>query len=284
MRQKLMWAAVVAGAAFYIFSFFVGDEPTISRALHLGEIETGLSRAINIVATMAQGLGIISLVWVHGGNIARRKKGWPQSIVVCVTFLAVASLLLWQYRLDAQRRALESETAVVVRTYEAALHSTDAAVQASPLANFTPAQRELLERYYRYQATYQFQPRKFFLDTIYSPLAASVMSLLGFYITYAAYRAFRVRSLEATVMMLSAAIVIVGSDPLGNWLSHLIGGPANQPGLLHLPTLADLATRVMNSGMQRGLWVGISVAIIAVSVRILLGFERGLFEVRQGED
>ncbi len=98
------------------------------------------------------------------------------------------------------------------------------------------------------------------------------MALLGFYITYAAYRAFRVRSLEATVMMLSAAVVIIGSDSFGGWLT---GG--------RLTAWADFDNRVLNSGMQRGLLIGIGVAVIAGSLRMMLGLERGILDVGQSE-
>lgn len=99
------------------------------------------------------------------------------------------------------------------------------------------------------------------------------MALLGFYITFAAYRAFRIRTLEATVMMLSAAVVILGSDPLGGAVSQGV-----------LTDWADFDNRVINSGMQRGLKLGIAVAAIAVSLRILLGLERGIVDVRQGKE
>lgn len=47
------------------------------------------------------------------------------------------------------------------------------------------------------------------------PLGSSMFSILGFYITYAAYRSFRVKSLEASVMMFAALIVILGQIPQG---------------------------------------------------------------------
>lgn len=47
------------------------------------------------------------------------------------------------------------------------------------------------------------------------PLGSSMFSILGFYITYAAYRSFRVRSVEASVMMIAALLVILGQIPQG---------------------------------------------------------------------
>ena len=98
------------------------------------------------------------------------------------------------------------------------------------------------------------------------------MALLGFYITYAAYRAFRIRSMEATVMLLSAAVVILGSDAFGTWLT---GG--------RLTSWADFDNRVLNSGMQRGLLLGISVATVAACIRMMLGLERGILDAGRSE-
>lgn len=282
MRQRLIWLAIVCGASFYLCAFFVGDETRAGQRLHVPEIRTGLSRSINVVMTMAIGLGVINLFWVHGANILKRKKEWPFSIVVFITFTTVIGFLLWQYHLDAVSRTLESEAAGALKAYRQAFEITDPTERDRALQKLPARDLETANRYYEYQATYRFNPRTFYFETFINPLVATVMSLLGFYITYAAYRAFRIRSLEATVMMLSAALVILGSDPLGGWISvqlnALFGGQA-----VNLPSWADLDNRVLNSGMQRGLGLGISVAIIAVSLRILLGLERGLTQVSGGE-
>ncbi len=50
---------------------------------------------------------------------------------------------------------------------------------------------------------------------LFFPLGSSMFSLLGFYITYAAFRSFRVKSKESTVMMLAALVVILGQIPQG---------------------------------------------------------------------
>lgn len=50
---------------------------------------------------------------------------------------------------------------------------------------------------------------------LFLPLGSSMFSILGFYITYAAFRSFRVRSPESTIMMLAALAVILGQIPQG---------------------------------------------------------------------
>jgi hypothetical protein len=276
VRQRLIWLAIVLGASFYIFAFFVDERTAWGQALELTEVRTGLSTAINVVTTMAIGLGVINLFHVHGRNVRQRKKGWGYSIVVFVTFFVVLGCMLWQYRLDAQARAIHRETEDARRVYQAAFALDDPVARDEALRELSAEELQLVSRYYDYHATYRFEPLRFYLNYFVNALAPTVMSLLGFYITFAAYRAFRLRSVEATVMTVAAAVVILGSDAIGGWLSTGINGLFGGQRVVWLPQWADFGNRVLLSGMERGLAIGIGVAVIAVSLRIVLGMERGL--------
>src|SRR5207244_12943287 len=50
------------------------------------------------------------------------------------------------------------------------------------------------------------------------PLQGTMFSILAFFIASAAYRAFRARSREASVLLISAALVTLGRGPLGQFL------------------------------------------------------------------
>ncbi len=99
-------------------------------------------------------------------------------------------------------------------------------------------------------------------QNVYTPLQQSVFAFLAFFIASAAYRAFRARTLEATVLLVAAVIVM-----LGNAVISLPGpaGASAEGWLLSVPAMA----------MQRGLGFGVALAIVAQSVRILMGLERG---------
>jgi hypothetical protein len=282
VRQRLIWFAIIAGAAFYIFAFFVDEETGVGQALHLTSARTVLSDAISIVTTMAIGLGVINLFYVHGRNVLQRRKDWGFSIVVFGTFFMVVVFMLWQYRLDAETRAINLACDEPLKTYLKAFSQTDPVERDRLLRTLSEEELRLVSRYYEHRATYRFEPLRFYLNYFVNALAPTVMSLLGFYITYAAYRAFRLRSLEAGVMTLAAAIIILGSDAIGGWFSHVINGLLGGGRIVWLPVWADFGNRVMNSGMERGLAIGIGVAVIATGLRILLGLEKGLTEVRGG--
>jgi hypothetical protein len=124
------------------------------------------------------------------------------------------------------------------------------------------------------KATYEI-----LFNGLYMPLQQATFSLLAFYIASAAYRAFRIRSAEAALMMAAAFIVMLGQVPLGTWLTHWMPqtGPLGFLGFFRVERLADWIMVRWNSAAQRGITFGIAVGALAMSLRIWLSLERGAF-------
>ncbi len=98
---------------------------------------------------------------------------------------------------------------------------------------------------------------------IYQPLGASVFSLLAFFLTTALFRAPRMGSREAVVLLSVALVVIVGQAPFsGIPPMDLVAGAKDW--ILDYPALAGI----------RAILLGVSFGAIATSLRILLGFDR----------
>jgi len=98
---------------------------------------------------------------------------------------------------------------------------------------------------------------------IVSPGDATIYSILAFFIAAAAYRAFRARSIEATILLGSGVIVMLGKAPIG----EMIWG--------YFPVLTTWLTDVPNTAGVRTLILSGIIAVTALYVRIILGYERG---------
>ncbi|MCI0330584.1 MAG: hypothetical protein L0196_06475 [candidate division Zixibacteria bacterium] len=97
------------------------------------------------------------------------------------------------------------------------------------------------------------------------PMQSTVFSLLAFFVASAAFRGFRARSLPAFLLLVSAAIVMLGRVPIGTKL--YFDFPAWSQALLDIPSVAA----------RRGILIGIGLGSVATSLRVILGIERGFF-------
>jgi hypothetical protein len=97
---------------------------------------------------------------------------------------------------------------------------------------------------------------------VQTPLDATVFSLLAFFMASAAYRSFRARSVEATILLITAVIVIIGRVPIGSMITHY--WPEATEWIMYFPTV----------GVKRAIGFGVALGVIATSLRIILGIER----------
>ena len=95
-----------------------------------------------------------------------------------------------------------------------------------------------------------------------------MFSILAFYIASAAYRAFRVRNVDAAVMLVTAFLLMLGNVPIGEviwspdgWLGGFAG-------------IKNWILRVPNAAGNRAITLGIFLGTMASQSRMLLGIER----------
>lgn len=111
--------------------------------------------------------------------------------------------------------------------------------------------------------TQEGTPFMWLFKNVQMPMGATMFALLAFYIASAAYKAFRARSAEATVLLVAAIVVMFGQVPVGvsifgEWINDVTQW------ILNVPNLAS----------KRGIALGVGLGMVATSLRILLGIER----------
>ena len=111
--------------------------------------------------------------------------------------------------------------------------------------------------------TQEGTPYMWIFRNVQMPMGATMFALLAFYIASAAYKAFRARSAEATVLLLAAIVVMLGQVPIG---VAMFG-----EGILDI---TQWILDVPNLAAKRGIALGVGLGSVAVSLRILLGIER----------
>lgn len=99
-------------------------------------------------------------------------------------------------------------------------------------------------------------------NNLYSAMSATMFSLLAFFIASAAFRAFRVRTVEALLLAVAAFILMLGRVPIGNMIHPLI------------PQAADWLMEVPQNAAKRGILMGAALGVMATGFRIILGIER----------
>ncbi len=110
-------------------------------------------------------------------------------------------------------------------------------------------------------AGFPFDIQTLYLNIIV-PLGATMFALLAFFMASASYRAFRARSLESSLLLSAAFIIMIGLLPLANSISE------------HLPSFAQWIMDIPNVAAKRGITFGIALGGIATSLKIILGIER----------
>jgi len=109
-------------------------------------------------------------------------------------------------------------------------------------------------------------------DNIFTPLQATMFSILAFFVASAAYRAFRAKNREATILLVTAFIILLGRTPVGHYVTFWLP-PALE--FFHVPVLANWIMSIPNLAGQRAIMIGISLGVISMSLRMILGIERG---------
>jgi len=176
---------------------------------------------ITVVLTAAFAIGIINLTRVHTINIKRKRATWKYSVLLLISLYVMAIF------------------SMIASPFE--LDPNSVVIPASVIQFSTPIWEFL---YYK----------------ILVNINASIFSLLGFFIASAAYRAFKARSLESTILLVAGLLVILGQAPIADLLWPGFG------------IIRDWILAFPNTAGQRGILIGAALGIVVFSVRRLFRY------------
>ena len=105
----------------------------------------------------------------------------------------------------------------------------------------------------------------FLFDHVFTNLNGTMFALLAFYIASAAYRAFRVRTKESALLLISAVVVMLGATPIG---AKIWSG---------FPEYSNWLQTIFTTAGMRGIMIGASLGAMVTALRIIFGIDRSYF-------
>lgn len=193
----------------------------VPGTVDLQAVSDQLLAYLTAVLTAAFAIGVINLTRVHVINIKRKRATWKYSVLLIICLYSMAI-----FSMIASPFALDPRAAVIPSTLIAF---------ATPIWQFL---------YYK----------------ILVSINSSIFSLLAFFIASAAYRAFKARTLESTILLVAGLLVVLGQAPIADvvW-----------PGF---SSIRDWILAFPNTAGQRGILIGTALGILAFSVRRLFRY------------
>jgi hypothetical protein len=196
----------------------------VPGTINLQAISDNLLAYLTAVLTAGFAIGVINLIRVHTINIKRRRATWKYSVLLLICLFGMAIF------------------SVIASPY--AIDPNAAVIPANVIAFATPI--------------WEFLYYKIFVN-----VNSSIYSLIAFFIVSAAYRAFKARTLESTLLLAAGLLVMLGQAPITGLIWP--GFSATREWILAFP----------NTAGQRGILIGVALGVIVLSVRRLFRYPWG---------
>lgn len=292
---------VAAVGVIMLLSWFIPHAP-------FGELEIHATQWYDIIASFAMLLGALNLLKLQGTKVVKRQKGWLFSLAAILAFFMT---LLFGFMIKGGYYPNlvdlgDNQEAVFVKIAE--VIDTDGKVTeidleevrtlyANPSLDGEPiilhkavvskktaskiveelttlgAEVELGELQWGSHVQGSKTYYRWIFYTFFTPLSATMFALLAFFVASASYRAFKIRNAEATVLLVSGVLIMLGRVPLGAFLT---AWTQKIPWLswLHLPTIQEWLYQYPNAAGARAIMIGIGLGIVGTSLRVILGIEK----------
>jgi hypothetical protein len=192
----------------------------------------GLRQEFTVWLTIVGGftliLGVASIIRVNWSSVAQKKAGWGYKLLTLGAVFAMA---------------IPSVLPASWATY---------VVDGETFSLFGHTDGSIYDWLFNYMQ---------------APMMATMFATLAFYIASAAYRAFRARSAQASLLLVTATLIMLVRVPMGEALLEML--PGDVPGWLNTYIMSGV-----NMAVQRGIIIGAALGAASMALRIMLGIER----------
>jgi len=285
VKRTLPLLITFVSGIIMIMSFFSG--PALPKIKALEEV---FPQWIQIIMTFTMILGAFSLIRFNFQKIARKQNGWGYSVVLLTGFFVMTILGLisgsWpalepkfeagaRFRCLADNRLSDEEVEVVnVKvTKEGAkivtIRSNKLDVNNKPIIKDVSADRlktPIMSNINIFQQV--------MFEGVFKSAQSTMFALLAFFVASASFRAFRIKSKEAGLLMFSAFIVMLGNVPLGNMLSNIFSYIPLIGKFLDIAAIKEWIMAYPSSAAQSAILIGAMLGYISSSLKIIFGVER----------
>jgi len=239
-KRQVPIAIVAFIGIFTLFGWFF-DQPDIKSF-----IDDDATQWYDILASFAIFLGALNLLKMQLQKIIKKKPGWQFSLfaICCFAFAFIAGfVMLGAYYVDvndpgANLEGVSATVAEELKQDEAslqgalALASEDTPYRLERVYYTERGAKKVVDELNSGGAQAQVESAEWgthlltrgslfnwMFYKVFTPLSASMFALLAFFIASASYRAFRIRNFEATLLLVSGIIIMLGRVPIGSKIS-----------------------------------------------------------------
>jgi hypothetical protein len=262
-RKPIVWTATFLAGGFYIL-YWLWPQPISADiatdvprnkveefSFWLSAAQLKVADVSNILAAFLLGLGVFSILRIHLTRIFKRHQDRFFSVVLIVAMVA----MIWFGYADWILREFKGKDAYA----------------AEPTMML-------------------WENRGFDLmfDGMLQQMDAAMFSMIAFFILSAAYRAFRIRSVEATVLMASALILMFSlmgavETPFAGFIDSLtaktnsagVPDPGHWLNNFKIATVGNWVKSYLQVPSLRALEFGVGLGALAMGLRLWLGLGKG---------
>lgn len=239
MKRQLPIAIAATIGFLTLFGWFV-DEPNIKSF-----VDDDATQWFDILASFAMFLGALNLLKMQAMKIIKKQRGWPYAALAIAGFTfsftagfimlgaynveitefgdvaSIAPILATEINQDIQsvQNVLSALPTGDTYTIDAPYFTEGGAESVVAQINAAGGTAEVRAAEWGSHIATRGSLFNWMFRFIFTPLSATMFALLAFFVASASYRAFKIRNFEATLLLISGIIIMLGRVPIGGNIS-----------------------------------------------------------------